>query len=501
MGPRSALGPLVGLQREHLHRLAQAHVVGEARAEAEPRQERQPRDAPLLVGPQLRPERRRRLDRGDRLLDVAGEQLADPAVGVDRGDGQRNALLAVGLPVVGVAPRERHHLAGRERAAGPAAAGPAQELQPGAQPLGVDAHPLAPQPDQRRLRGDQLGDLLLGQLVVADRDGPAELRQLLAAQAAAGEHAVGGRAARAEREPDAARAVPPGGELHPEPGLDEQRRARGQELVGAVGLEVEVGGPGLAQRRGERRKHQGRPAQLGEQQLLRVGDQPLRAARPDLCGRHQQARVGAALEQELQHPAGAVAGLVEQVVAGVARVVQRADLRQPEARPRLPGRAGAERVPLGDGVGERRQLGGRDPLVAADAAVGRDERREPGLGGRKPSRRAAAARREQVDGAAARASRSRTAASVSAWSASATRSCGSGPGCAPRPGAAASARATGGSPATSASNVTASRPCTTGRHRANACAPWRTSVGRTRPRAASSAASAATARRCATEAP
>jgi hypothetical protein len=243
--PAVLLGPLVRLQGEHLHRLAQPHVVRQARPEPERGQEREPRDAPLLVGAQLGAELRWRGDRGDGAFRGTGQQLADPPVGVDGGDRQRDLVVAV--PVVGVALGEREHLRGGGGDPGAPGAGPAEELQPLAQPLDVDAHPLAPQPDERRLGGDEVGELLLTQLVVADRDRPPELGQLLPAQPAAGDHPIGrGGAAGAEAEPDPPGAVPACGQLHPEPGLDEQRRVGGEEPVGVVQVEVEDGRAGLA---------------------------------------------------------------------------------------------------------------------------------------------------------------------------------------------------------------------------------------------------------------
>ena len=94
-------------------------------------------------------------------------------------------------------------------------------------------------------------------------------------------------------------------------------------------------------------------------------------------------------------------------------------------------------------------------------------------------------------GGSARARRSRTAASTRVWRASVTSARGE----APVSGAICSARPTGGMASTSASNATKSTPCSTGRHRASAASPWRTSVGKTRPRRTRSAARRATARR------
>ena len=63
-------------QRQHLHRLAQAHVVGQARAEAETGQEMEPAHAHLLVGPQGRLEIVARLDPRERVVPLREQQVA-----------------------------------------------------------------------------------------------------------------------------------------------------------------------------------------------------------------------------------------------------------------------------------------------------------------------------------------------------------------------------------------------------------------------------------------
>ena len=90
-------------------------------------------------------------------------------------------------------------------------------------------------------------------------------------------------------------------------------------------------------------------------------------------------------------------------------------------------------------------------------------------------------------------SASRAAASVSPARAAITSSYGSSwPG---------TARQTGGIAAARARKVTASGPCTTGRHRATAPSPSWSSVGSTRPRATSSVANVATPARKSIEVP
>ena len=67
------------LQREQLDGLAEAHVVGEAGAQPQLGEERQPRQAPLLVGAQLRAEARGGGDRRDRPIGPARQQVAEEA--------------------------------------------------------------------------------------------------------------------------------------------------------------------------------------------------------------------------------------------------------------------------------------------------------------------------------------------------------------------------------------------------------------------------------------
>ena len=345
-----------GLEREQLDGLAQAHVVGQAGAQPERGEERQPGDAALLVGPQLRGERGGRLDRGQRPVRGAGEQVAEPAGRVDAGQRQGQ--------VVGRAARgEREHVGGRRR---PAVAA-AEELEAAAQRGLVHAHPGPAQPHQRGLRGDEGGDLLLvesGVRAVADGQRPAEGGDLLAAQPAAHDDALRGRAAGGQPQPDPAGAVPAGGQLHREPGVDEQRGAGDEHVVGALRAQVEPVGAGGLERGGERRVDAGGPAELGEQHLLgrlselRANHQTQRVPRrraergrrggtgPHLRRGDEQARVAAGLQEELQPPARAVAGVV--LFLG-----QRPDLGEPETRAGGAGRLGADGVPRRHGLGQR----------------------------------------------------------------------------------------------------------------------------------------------------
>ena len=148
------------------------------------------------------------------------------------------------MDAVGAARGEREHVRGRRR---PAVAA-AEKRQAAAQRGLVHAHPGPAQPHQRGLRGDE-GDLLLverGVRTVADGQRPAEGGDLLAAQPAAHDDPLRGRAPGGQPQPDPAGAVPAGGQLHREPRVDEQRGAGDEHVVGAVRAQVEpVGAGGL----------------------------------------------------------------------------------------------------------------------------------------------------------------------------------------------------------------------------------------------------------------
>jgi hypothetical protein len=190
-----------------------------------------------------------------RLRRGPAEQLAQPAVGSYRGDLQR------GVDVVGVTGGQGEDL-GCGRTPGGLAR---QELQPAAQLLGVHGHPLAAQLDQRRLGFGERGDLVLGEGVVADRELPTELDQLVATEfAGLGDHTVD-RCVRRQGEPELATPVPPGGQQNAEPGLVEQRSGGGQEVVGAFGVKAEAGRACRAQAGRELGVDPAGPAELGQQ--------------------------------------------------------------------------------------------------------------------------------------------------------------------------------------------------------------------------------------------
>jgi hypothetical protein len=248
----------VALQAFHgqqLHGLAQPHVVGQATAQPERGQKRQPRQPALLVGAQRRGEVRRGLQRLQRLGRGPAEQLAQPAVGSYRDDVQR------GVDVVGVASGQGEDF-GRGRAPGGFAC---EELQPATQLLRVHRHPLAAQPDQRRLGLGERGDLVLGEGVVADRELPTELDQLVAAELAGlGDHTVD-RGVRRQGQPELAAPVPPGRQQNAEPGLVKQRSGGGQKMVSAFSVQAQAGRACGVQRGRELGIDPAGPAELGQQ--------------------------------------------------------------------------------------------------------------------------------------------------------------------------------------------------------------------------------------------
>jgi len=134
-------GRRVGQDRgDQLGGLAQPHVVGEARPQAQPAEERQPGHAPLLVGAQRTIEPGRIVDRGDRARHGIVEQVAQPAGGHH----------AVHLQAVGCAQVVEAQPGPQQVGGARLTLGPDRRDQVG-NVVGVDEHPLAPQPNHLRL--------------------------------------------------------------------------------------------------------------------------------------------------------------------------------------------------------------------------------------------------------------------------------------------------------------------------------------------------------------
>ena len=166
---RSRFGlPPVQVQRDHLDRLAQPHVVGEAAAEPGIAHRRQPGQAPPLIGPQRRRQPGRRLE-GHR----GGRDAGDPGGQVgERAFRDHRHRLAVDLR------RAREHGAERLGRAHPRPRRPAQPVEQGR----VEDHPAAPQPDQRPFRLGQGGDLVGVEQRAVERELPPEIQQRLPAR-------------------------------------------------------------------------------------------------------------------------------------------------------------------------------------------------------------------------------------------------------------------------------------------------------------------------------
>ena len=154
------------VQRDHLHGLAEAHVVGQAAAEAQLGQCRHPRHPSPLVGPQRRRQPRRL--RGIGLLLERGEAVGQRR---DRPHDRGRDHLAIDLD-----------RAAESRAEGVAAVHPRPTPQLRHQ-VGVHHHPPTAHAHERSLRLGQHGELLGRQVVAVHRDGPAELEQGLQREA------------------------------------------------------------------------------------------------------------------------------------------------------------------------------------------------------------------------------------------------------------------------------------------------------------------------------
>jgi hypothetical protein len=280
-------------QAQRLRGLAEPHIIGEDAAKAETAEEGQPRHPALLIGAQLAVEAGRRLDRFEPAVGPAGEQVAEPAVGVHLDQRQ---------VVVGSVQ------AGQQRVRSPHRPGLAalQEPQRRAEVPVVEFHPLAAQPDQRDLEPGQLGQLPGVQLLVADRQVVAEVDQVAEAELRVGHRPARGSpgpGGELESEPGPAHPVR---QQHAEPGAGQQRRCLPEEAERLLGVQCYLGRRRAAQRPVQLGEEPGGPAQPGQQLLLRVLDPGGQAgrgsARPDVGSRHHQARVVGGLERELDPP-------------------------------------------------------------------------------------------------------------------------------------------------------------------------------------------------------
>ncbi len=257
---RRARLPFALDQCQGLDRLAQAHVVGQAGAQAPSSEEGQPGIAAELVGPQGAVEAVGRVEQ----LEARGafelvEQVVEPARCLDAREGERAGRLRL-------AERHPHGLARRDRRLGLLF----PERQRGADLLGADLDPLAADLDQGRLELRQGPELLERERLVAEGDLPVELEDLVEREAGLAGHL------RRRRRPPGPRAAagsplarPPGGEEDAEAGLFQRAGLCREELVRAGGVEVVAGGRGGLEAGLDRRGERGRLAQRGEQVLAR----------------------------------------------------------------------------------------------------------------------------------------------------------------------------------------------------------------------------------------
>ena len=224
---------------DQLHRLAEAHVVGETGAEPELAQEAQPGVSVLLVGAELRPQPG---GHGELRLLRLLRQLADqPRQMLVQLDLQTNAALPVGIRLFVLFPlgvpiafssqqMQLENLLEREALAsvhgGHRPANLRQQRRIELDPLAAEAHePGAP--------GDQLGELRLRQVDVADGDPPVEVDQRVESeQRSAGAASFAGADFRAQPRLLPAGRLPPGGQQHLPAGGQQPLAVRRQEAPG-----------------------------------------------------------------------------------------------------------------------------------------------------------------------------------------------------------------------------------------------------------------------------
>ncbi len=361
-------------QREHLQRLAQAHVVGNHAAQAQPRVAPEPGVAALLVRPQrgLQARGRRQLDRLPQRLD----QMQRRGVQADR----RALVLAGqrGAQQVGAAQRGR--------------AG--QPLAQGLDLGGVEHHILAAEGDDALGLAEQALELRGRQQGVADRDPPVEAQQPLGVEQAAGAVAWGLDLHRQPRPPQPLERARQHGahaqQTQRRQGLEQQRRQRrgrhwqGLARAGAhmpVERRVELGeqghglehvqatrGPGgVGHHRSQRRRRAAAAGLVDDGHRQReAGSAGLALGRVDLQQHAQGLRAQMQPGQPLVHAAGdrALAGAAERGLAGAEEQGQQ--LVGAGVAPGCRGHAFVGRDAPQQGVDHRRQQ--RAPAPAGPAA-------------------------------------------------------------------------------------------------------------------------------------
>ena len=289
------VGVFPGLQREHLDRLAQAHVVGEAGAEPDAGHEGQVVEPALLVGPKGRQEVVGRGDGPQLFAGPPGQQGAEPALRGYRVDRHRRVESDV------VPGREVQHLTGGH----PAGSLAAQEVQAAPQLVRVRRDPLPADPDQRTLGIGQRLEFGLAQHLVADGQLPAEVDELVTAETGAALDDTLDRGARGEPQGESMSTAPPRRQLQADAGRVQLRRGIGQKPVRANGIGVPMRRARFIQRLLQLGIDAAGAAEFGQQQVLRLIEPAIKtgSAAPDLVGGDLQARVRQRLQQEFQPPA------------------------------------------------------------------------------------------------------------------------------------------------------------------------------------------------------
>jgi hypothetical protein len=246
----------VQVQGDHLDRLAESHVVGEAATESGVAHGRQPGHPALLVRAEcrLQARRRRQLRRCRREPRYPVREIGERAVSDDNDD------LAVDLGAACQHGTERLH---RPH---PGARRPAQLRQQ----RWVKGHPPAPQPDQRPFRLRQFRDLVRIQQFPAEGELPAELQQRVQAEPSLGQPLWRGRGHCLQLEP----VAEAGGPQHLDAG-PRQCLGRGPEQAGhRVIVKLQDRGGGLLQQRGQRRPHRRAAPQRQQQVRVRLRAEP-----------------------------------------------------------------------------------------------------------------------------------------------------------------------------------------------------------------------------------
>ena len=252
--------PITLGQRQGLNRLAQAHVVGQARPQAPLPQERKPRIAADLVGPKCAAEALRRRKLLERRLPIQLlQQLSDPAGGLD---------------AVEVEPLRR--VLGLERHLDDVSHGRflgallLPEIDRRLNLRGVHLHPLTADPDQRGLHSRKRLQLAEGELPVSEGHFPIELDNRLQRQTAPSLH-LRALDFGPDDQPDLrALARPPGRKHNAVARLLKSNGLFGQELMSLGSVKRVSGGLCVLETGRDARANTGSLPQRGEQELPHI---------------------------------------------------------------------------------------------------------------------------------------------------------------------------------------------------------------------------------------